>query len=220
MDCSWGDESVRFTSHAAKCPECLKGKLCYKGRDLQKLPELSLKNYFDYLLFAPTCLAGPPISYKNFHSFKEHASEQKTPFYRWGFLVGFFQIYQHYYPAISPSANQNLLEMGMVSLLFLYFIFLKFSVIWKTARLWSLYYGVDVIDNMGRCMFNNYGFEKFWRMWHKGFNHWLIRYLYIPLGGNQNLFSVFSVILFVAFWHDHTIKILFWALILVLFMIP
>ena len=121
---------------------------------------------------------------------------------------------------MSPSTEQNLLEMGFVSLLFLYFIFLKFSVIWKTARLWSLYYGVDVIDNMKRCMFNTYGFERFWRMWHRGFNHWLIRYLYVPLGGNTNLFSVFSVIIFVAFWHDHTVKIVLWALILVLFMIP
>lgn len=57
-------------------------------------------------------------------------------------------------------------------------------------------------------------------MWHKGFNHWLIRYMYIPLGGNKNLLSVLFVILFVAFWHDHTIKILLWALILVIFMIP
>lgn len=44
--------------------------------------------------------------------------------------------------------------------------------------------------------------------------------MYIPLGGNKNLLSVLFVILFVAFWHDHTIHILLWALILVLFMIP
>lgn len=69
-------------------------------------------------------------------------------------------------------------------------------------------------------MYNNYGFEKFWRMWHKGFNHWLIRYMYIPLGGNKNILSVVCVILFVAFWHDHTFHILIWAMILVLFMIP
>lgn len=57
-------------------------------------------------------------------------------------------------------------------------------------------------------------------MWHKGFNHWLIRYLYVPLGGNKNFVSILCVILFVAFWHDHTIKILVWAIILVIFMIP
>jgi D-alanyl-lipoteichoic acid acyltransferase DltB (MBOAT superfamily) len=57
-------------------------------------------------------------------------------------------------------------------------------------------------------------------MWHKGFNHWLIRYMYIPLGGKKNLVSLFCVIAFVAFWHDHTLHIVLWALILVLFMLP
>jgi D-alanyl-lipoteichoic acid acyltransferase DltB (MBOAT superfamily) len=86
--------------------------------------------------------------------------------------------------------------------------------------LWALLCGVDVIDNMGRCMFNNYGFEKFWRMWHRGFNHWLIRYLYIPLGGKRNLGAVICVIAFVTFWHDHSLHIVLWGLILVLFMVP
>jgi D-alanyl-lipoteichoic acid acyltransferase DltB (MBOAT superfamily) len=57
-------------------------------------------------------------------------------------------------------------------------------------------------------------------MWHRGFNHWLIKYLYIPLGGNNNIASVLCVVAFVAFWHDHTINIVFWALIISLFMIP
>ena len=86
--------------------------------------------------------------------------------------------------------------------------------------MWSLMMGIDVIENMARCMFNNYGFQKFWRMWHKGFNHWLIRYLYIPCGGRNNYLSVAAVIAFVAFWHDHNLKIILWAFILVLFMIP
>jgi D-alanyl-lipoteichoic acid acyltransferase DltB (MBOAT superfamily) len=48
--------------------------------------------------------------------------------------------------------------MSFCSLLLLYFIYLKFAVIWRVGRLWSLMYGVDTIENMGRCMFNNYGF--------------------------------------------------------------
>ena len=56
-------------------------------------------------------------------------------------------------------------------------------------------------------------------MWHKGFNVWLIKYLYIPLGGNKNIFSILTVIAFVAFWHDHTINIIFWALLISIFMV-
>ena len=93
-------------------------------------------------------------------------------------------------------------------------------IIWKTGRLWSLMCGVDVVDNMDRCIFNNYGFEGFWRMWHRGFSHWIKRYLFIPLGGNKKVRSYIFVITFVAFWHDHTINIILWAFILVLFMIP
>ncbi len=57
-------------------------------------------------------------------------------------------------------------------------------------------------------------------MWHRGFNQWLIRYLYIPLGGKDNILSVLAVVMFVAFWHDHTINIIFWGLIIALFMVP
>jgi D-alanyl-lipoteichoic acid acyltransferase DltB (MBOAT superfamily) len=114
----------------------------------------------------------------------------------------------------------SLAEMEVFSLFHLVFIWYKFLIIWKTARLWSKIYGVEVIDNMSRCIFNNYGFEGFWRMWHRGFNHWLIRYLYVPLGGKSNILSVLAVVSFVSFWHDHTINIVFWGLIIALFMIP
>jgi D-alanyl-lipoteichoic acid acyltransferase DltB (MBOAT superfamily) len=93
-------------------------------------------------------------------------------------------------------------------------------VIWKIGRAWCQFYGVDVVDNMSRCVCNNYGFEGFWRMWHKGFNQWLVRYLYIPLGGNQSAFPTIVVIAFVAFWHDHTVNIVLWALTFVLFILP
>lgn len=73
---------------------------------------------------------------------------------------------------------------------------------------------------MNRCIFNNYCFQGFWRMWHRGFNQWLIRYLYIPLGGNTNKFSVIATVIFVAFWHDHTLNIIFWALIILVFILP
>jgi len=57
-------------------------------------------------------------------------------------------------------------------------------------------------------------------MWHRGFNQWLIRYIYIPLGGNRNLWSVIATVAFVAFWHDHRINIVIWALVIVLFILP
>jgi hypothetical protein len=47
-----------------------------------------------------------------------------------------------------------------------------------------------------------------------------VRYLYIPLGGNQNILSVIPTIAFVAFWHDHTLNIIIWAFALIIFILP
>jgi D-alanyl-lipoteichoic acid acyltransferase DltB (MBOAT superfamily) len=57
-------------------------------------------------------------------------------------------------------------------------------------------------------------------MWHRGFNQWLVRYLYVPLGGNTTLVSVVATVAFVAFWHDHTLNIVIWAFALVVFILP
>jgi protein-cysteine N-palmitoyltransferase HHAT len=68
------------------------------------------------------------------------------------------------------------------------FIWLKFNFIWKFARCWALWDGIESYENMVRCMNNNYSFEGFWRSWHRSFNQWLIRYLFVPLGRIELLF--------------------------------
>ena len=63
----------------------------------------------DYLLFAPTCLAGPPISYTSFFSFNQLKSNVDPPYLKYGFLIIYFEIYQHFYPIIIPNSSQNLI---------------------------------------------------------------------------------------------------------------
>ncbi len=112
------------------------------------------------------------------------------------------------------------MQAEVFALFHLVFIWFKFLIIWRVGRVWAGLCGVEVVDNLSRCVCNNYGFEGFWRMWHRGFNQWLVRYLYVPLGGNQNLLSVVATIAFVAFWHDHTLNIVIWAFALVIFILP
>ena len=100
------------------------------------------------------------------------------------------------------------------------FIWYKFLIIWRFHKLWAQIHGIEVIDNLSRCIFNNYGFEGFWRMWHRGFNQWLVRYLYIPLGGNKKIGSVIATVAFVSFWHDHSLNIVIWGLVIVIFILP
>lgn len=65
-------------------------------------------------------------------------------------------------------------------------LWLKFLLIWRFFRFWSLLMGVDCIENMPDCYNNVNSLMMFWRKWHQSFNRWLLRYLYIPFGGSKN----------------------------------
>ena len=87
--------------------------------------------------------------------------------------------------------------------------------------MWAMFDGFETTENMGRCMSNHYSGMDFWREWHSSFNRWLIRYLYIPLGGSKtrawNMFPIFS---FVAIWHDIEGRLLAWGWLIALFILP
>nr|GMC63161.1 putative membrane-bound O-acyltransferase C24H6.01C isoform X1 [Ipomoea batatas] len=74
---------------------------------------------------------------------------------------------------------------------------------------------------MPRCINNCYSLEIFWKNWHASFNKWLVRYMYIPLGGSgRKLLNVWVVFTFVAIWHDLEWKLLTWAWLTCIFFIP
>jgi D-alanyl-lipoteichoic acid acyltransferase DltB (MBOAT superfamily) len=107
------------------------------------------------------------------------------------------------------------------------FIWLKFSLIWKFFRLWSLCDGVGAPENMGRCVNNNYSVVSFWQNWHRSFNRWLVYYLYIPLGGSRagislprRCFNIFLVFAWVGYWHDRTKKLWTWGWITAAIFVP
>lgn len=66
-----------------------------------------------------------------------------------------------------------------------------------------------------RCMSNNYSIVGFWKGWHCSFNRWLVRYIYVPLGGSRpgRRWNVFIVFVFVAYWHDVEPKLFAWGLL-------
>ncbi|KAF5825593.1 MBOAT, membrane-bound O-acyltransferase family-domain-containing protein [Dunaliella salina] len=67
----------------------------------------------------------------------------------------------------------------------LVYMWLKFLIIWRFFRAVALADGIVPPENMGRCVCNNYDIEGFWRSWHASYNRWLVRYVYVPLGGNR-----------------------------------
>jgi D-alanyl-lipoteichoic acid acyltransferase DltB (MBOAT superfamily) len=108
-------------------------------------------------------------------------------------------------------------------------IWLKLLIPWRFFRLWALLDGIDPPENMVRCMSDNYSVMQFWRGWHRSFNKWSLRYLYIPLGGSagtglwgkvrgvSNYLAVFS---FIAIWHDIQLRLLMWGWLVTLFVLP
>ena len=112
---------------------------------------------------------------------------------------------------------------------------LKFLVIWRFFRLFSLLDGVECVENMLRCVNNHHSVQEFWREWHRAFNRWLVRYVYVPLGGNlashaarlppawllaRRLMNVFVVFSWVAYWHDRTMQLLAWGWLIALLFVP
>ncbi|CAN0550693.1 unnamed protein product, partial [Ectocarpus sp. 8 AP-2014] len=105
--------------------------------------------------------------------------------------------------------------LGLFAYTILLIMWLKFLVIWRLFRFWALCDGVEPPENMQRCMTNNYSVVGFWKGWHCSFNRWLVRYIFIPLGGSKpgRRWNVFVVFVFVAFWHDVEPKLFLWGLL-------
>ncbi|CAD7931939.1 unnamed protein product [Amoebophrya sp. A120] len=94
-------------------------------------------------------------------------------------------------------------------------LWLKFATLWRFFRFWTLLMGIDCVENMQNgCFNNNTTLQGFWQGWHCSFNKWLIRYIYLPLGGRERKFTnVWVIFFFVAVWHDLEKQYLVWGLL-------
>jgi D-alanyl-lipoteichoic acid acyltransferase DltB (MBOAT superfamily) len=169
---------------------------------------------------------------------------------RFGLTLLCMELVLHYIYAVAISkANPDwsLFTPGQLSMLAffnLHIIWLKLLIPWRFFRLWALVDGIDPPENMVRCMSNNYSAFAFWRGWHRSYNRWIVRYIYIPLGGGgdgrrppggskaasppksnfmgkflqiRNFLLVFT---FVALWHDINLQLLMWGWLVTLFVLP
>mgnify|MGYP001810695322 CR=1 FL=1 len=50
--------------------------------------------------------------------------------------------------------------------------------------------------------------QGFWRGWHSSYNQWLVRYMYVPLGGStRRVWIIWPIFFFVALWHDLEVRL-------------
>lgn len=141
-----------------------------------------------------------------------------------------FLVYQHvsFSSALfNKIENKNILkdlsvfDLSLLSLSNLISIWYKYICIWRIFRFWALVDGIETVENMPQCMCNNVSFSDFWKNWHASYNKWIVKYLYIPLGGNRTkIWNIFPIFLFVSIWHDVKPQMILWGLSTSIFMLP
>ncbi|XP_048548167.1 membrane-bound O-acyltransferase gup1-like [Triticum urartu] len=235
-DYCWTLSSSHFDhkKHMQKCEVCYSGKTCYfalqeKGLSVDKYTFLT---YLCYLTYAPLYIAGPVVSYNAFAAQldvpQKNYSVGQICCYGLRWILNFLLIevmthFFHYNAFVVSRLWRQLtpFEIFIISYGVLFFMWLKFFLIWRYFRFWSLVGGVETPENMPRCINNCPDLESFWKSWHASFNRWLVRYVYIPLGGSRRkLISVWIVFTFVAVWHDLEWKLISWAWLTCLFFVP
>ncbi|KAM3448869.1 hypothetical protein MY3296_007413 [Beauveria thailandica] len=203
--------------------------------------DYSFRNYVAYTIYAPLYLTGPIMTFNDFISQAKHRPSSietpRTVRYAVRFLLVLLAmeliLHYDYVGAISKAspvwADYTAAQLSLLSFFNLHLIWLKLLLPWRLARLWALVDGVDPPENMTRCVSNNYSTQQFWRAWHRSYSRWLVRYLFVPLGGSsfrnwravaRSIITYICVFTFVALWHDIQLRLLIWGWLIVLFMLP
>ena len=234
--------------HFQKCKDCQEGYFCLttlKKYIILEKEDFSFFNLLIYTLYPPFYLAGPTIMYHTFifqlknpkNKHKEFFFKKKVIYIIKTFVIFVvFEVYNHFIYITALLNNNNInnknaykkfkeVKPHYIYFFFVFnrlvFVFMKFEVIWKISRLWGWMDGILCEENINRCVYNNYSFEGFWRQWHRSFNIWLIRYMYIPMGGSKMKFiNTFVIFSFVALWHEIKWHLLIWAWTIYLTLIP
>lgn len=232
LDFSWASRNKRGLTnheHEKKCQICSPNTTCYRARQETHAPlkNYNFFNYITFLVYPALFISGPVTTFNAWISqikISQNTFSNKQIFkyvLRTFLNYAAFQIFLHLYYVCALSTNPanthlwqkfSLKDLGIMSFLELLFLWWKFLLIWRIPRSWALLDGIEVPENMNRCVCNNYNFEGFWRSWHRGFNQWLIRYLFIPLGGSKyKFYNIWVVFSFVALWHDMNLNLVVWA---------
>ena len=190
----------------------------------------SFINFMAYILYLPLYIGGPISSFNAFISHIRVAPQQtmnttkelaryafRTACLYYCLMLLLHTIFVNSLREQQSSIKDKLSSLNQNGLMYymLAFLWLKFSVIWKGFRFFGLLDGVESPEDMQRCFSNTVRVAEFWRDWHASFNLWIVRYMYIPLGGNKyKAFVVFPIFFFIAIWHDSKLELLGWAMVI------
>ncbi|XP_035388584.1 protein-cysteine N-palmitoyltransferase HHAT isoform X5 [Electrophorus electricus] len=107
--------------------------------------------------------------------------------------------------------------LGGLALAVVQFFYVKYLVLFGVVSLLAQLDGIQT-PPLPRCVSIVYSFRGMWRHFDVGLYKWLIRYLYVPLGGShhgpfQKVISTALAFGFVCFWHGFHDYLQYWALL-------
>ncbi|KAM4606977.1 protein-cysteine N-palmitoyltransferase HHAT [Polymixia lowei] len=186
-----------------------------------------------YSFYHPLFYNGPIITYKDYIQQMQRPAEQSDReeavfsylllrmgrIFLW-WLLAEYMIHVMYMHSI--QANETYLEMlppwalGGLALALVQFFHVKYLVLFGLPSM------LATLDNLvppklPHCVSIMYSFTGMWRHFDEGLYRWLIRYIYVPLGGSHHgpVYKVLSTGLafgFVCLWHGGHDYLQYWAL--------
>lgn len=199
--------------------------------------DYSFSKYLAYALYAPLYNAGPILTYNDYIAQTRYKlasiNRDRIVIYAVRFLLCLLtmELIQHFLYAVaiiksSPEwSNYTPFQLSMLGYFNLHIVWLKLLLPWRIFRLWALLDEIDAPENMVRCMSDNFSTLAFWRGWHRSYNRWIVRYIYVPLGGSgksklRAAVNYLAVFTFVALWHDINLQLLAWGWLASVFVLP
>ncbi|XP_046840066.1 protein-cysteine N-palmitoyltransferase HHAT-like [Xenia sp. Carnegie-2017] len=185
-----------------------------------------------YNFYLPLFCSGPVV---NFDDFYIQVSKPPAPLSKkvlksfawdgvrsifWHFVV---EISSHYLYVSSLSKDLYIIEnyslffsSGLVYLQVLFFS-VKYVIFYRVAGMYSRLDGINPPD-IPMCVLNIYLFTTMWKTFDKGLHNWLMKYIYIPLGGSKNgafrqMLSSITTFGYVYYWHGAYVHFVYWSLI-------
>ena len=210
-------------SHCMQCYDCNFCMKCLENTIICEKEKIDTSfdfiNFISYVFYPPLLFGGPILNYNSFifqlniHKESEHNNLLKMNKILYLIKIIFFfaimEVYNHFlFPvflfknkkeSIEPSTDISLFYYCFICLNILTFLWLKYIIIWRTFRFWAWCDGIFVEENMNRFIYNFYSIELLFRGLNRSLNRWMVRYIYIPLGGKNkkyvNIWVVFG------FWY-------------------
>nr|XP_027308799.2 protein-cysteine N-palmitoyltransferase HHAT isoform X1 [Anas platyrhynchos] len=105
--------------------------------------------------------------------------------------------------------------LGGLALAQVLFFYVKYLVLYGVPSLLLRMDGLKP-PALPRCVSLMHSFTKMWRSFDVGLHHFLVRYIYVPMGGSQSslpgmIFSTVLTFAFVSYWHGGQSYLWYWG---------